>query len=134
MGILFFKSNFCNISFFIVWKFSYEFLRNKNFLYFQYCYLRLFIFIILPPEFNVNICQLPFWALTVYYSWKIYSKKNIHIKEFIIRYFCSIWFFIQISIYLFIDIDWFLFLYLIFIKKDRSILKYIITLLVFIVF
>ena len=28
------------------------------------------------PEFNVNVCQLPFWALTVYYAYKSinYSK------------------------------------------------------------
>ena len=22
------------------------------------------------PEFNVNVAQLPFWALTVYYTWR----------------------------------------------------------------
>ncbi len=30
------------------------------------------------PEFNVNVCQLPFWALTVYYSWSSYKKNNIN--------------------------------------------------------
>ena len=22
------------------------------------------------PEFNVNVAQLPFWALTIYYTWR----------------------------------------------------------------
>ena len=29
------------------------------------------------PEYNVNVCQLPFWSLTVYFSWKIYNTKKI---------------------------------------------------------
>ena len=30
------------------------------------------------PEFNVNVCQLPFWSMVVYYSWKIFSAKEIN--------------------------------------------------------
>ena len=33
------------------------------------------------PEFNVNICQLPFWALSVYYSWKLFDKQKITFKD-----------------------------------------------------
>ena len=29
------------------------------------------------PEFNVNVCQLPFWALVVYYSWKSINYEKI---------------------------------------------------------
>ena len=25
------------------------------------------------PEFNVNVCQLPFWAGTVYFAWKSFK-------------------------------------------------------------
>jgi len=28
------------------------------------------------PEFNVNICQLPFWALTVLYGWRSFNVKD----------------------------------------------------------
>ena len=36
----------------------------------------IFFYNFTTPEFNVNVCQLPFWALTVYYSFKSinYSK------------------------------------------------------------
>jgi 4-amino-4-deoxy-L-arabinose transferase-like glycosyltransferase len=30
------------------------------------------------PEFNVNICQIPFWSLTVYYSWQSFKNDKIH--------------------------------------------------------
>ena len=29
------------------------------------------------PEFNVNVCQLPFWALVIYYSWKSINYEKI---------------------------------------------------------
>ena len=95
-----------------------------------YLFLQLYL-----PEFNVNVCQLPFWALTVYYSWKIYSKQNIHIKEFILLGIFAAFGFLSkyLFIYLLVSID-LLFFYLIFIKKDRRYdHKYIIPLLVFIV-
>ena len=25
------------------------------------------------PEFNVNVCQLPLWSLSIYFSWKCYK-------------------------------------------------------------
>ena len=41
------------------------------------------------PEFNVNVCQLPFWSLTVYFSWKIYNEVSKFVKgtwnDFIIK-------------------------------------------------
>jgi 4-amino-4-deoxy-L-arabinose transferase-like glycosyltransferase len=36
------------------------------------------------PEFNVNVCQLPFWSLVVYYSWKIYNQNKTNILDFIL--------------------------------------------------
>ena len=33
------------------------------------------------PEFNVNVSQLPFWSLVVYFSWKIYSSKEIKLID-----------------------------------------------------
>ena len=29
------------------------------------------------PEYNVYICELPFWALTVYFAWKGYKYNSI---------------------------------------------------------
>ena len=73
---------FIIFSFLIVWRFSCEFLENKNLSLFSVLLLEaIYFYNFTSPEFNVNVCQLPFWALTVYYSWKLYSKKNIDIKD-----------------------------------------------------
>ena len=31
------------------------------------------------PEFNVNVCQLPFWSIVVYYSWRIFNANKINV-------------------------------------------------------
>jgi len=58
-------------AFFIVWIFSREFFKNQT-----YCLISLlllegiYFYNFTTPEFNVNVCQLPFWALSVLYAWK----------------------------------------------------------------
>ena len=62
---------FVCFSFFIIWKLSQEFFKKK-------IYSLISIFLLsgisfynyTTPEFNVYICELPFWALTVYFSWR----------------------------------------------------------------
>ena len=86
------------------------------------------------PEFNVNVCQLPFWALCVYYSWKLFDKKTITFKDcFLVRCVCSAIGFLSkyLFIYLLIAID-LLFFYVIFIKKYQKFdFKYLMSLEVF---
>ena len=36
------------------------------------------------PEFNVNVCQLPFWCLTIYFAWKIYKSKKVELYDCIL--------------------------------------------------
>tara|TARA_Y100001970_G_scaffold128460_1_gene158632 strand:+ start:2998 stop:4320 length:1323 start_codon:yes stop_codon:yes gene_type:complete len=111
---------FVIFSFFIVWKFSYDLLSDKYFALLSVLLLEaIYYFNFTSPEFNVNICQLPFWSLTVYYSWKIYSKKKIELKEYLLLgIFAGIGFLSKyLFIYLLISIK-LLFLYSIFIKKD----------------
>ena len=87
------------------------------------------------PEFNVNVCQLPFWSITVYYSWKIFNQKQIDIKDCILLgFFGAVGF---LSKYLFVYLlfsVFLLFLYLIFFKNLKKFdFKYLISLEVFIV-
>jgi len=69
---------FIVIGFYFVWKLSEEFFKNK-----VYCLMSVFLlesiyfFNFTSPEFNVNICQIPFWSLTVYYCWKSINEKKI---------------------------------------------------------
>ncbi len=113
---------FVIVSFFIVWKFSNEIFKNKIHSILSILLLEgIYFYNFTTPEFNVNVCQLPFWSLTVYYSWKIFNKKFIDFKDCILLgLFAGIGFLSKyLFIYLLISID-LLFFYLIFILKDRK--------------
>jgi 4-amino-4-deoxy-L-arabinose transferase-like glycosyltransferase len=87
------------------------------------------------PEFNVNVCQLPFWSLTVYFSWKIYNSKEIKFSDcFLVGLFAAFGFLSKyLFVYLLVSID-LLFIYLIFIKRDKKFdFKYLITVEVFLI-
>ena len=65
-------------AFFIVFKFSEDFLKNKTHSLISVLLLEgIFFYNFTTPEFNVNVCQLPFWALTVYYCWKGLKQNDI---------------------------------------------------------
>src|SRR6056300_1628462 len=87
------------------------------------------------PEFNVNVCQLPFWSIAVFYSWRIFNQKEINVKDCILLgFFGAVGF---LSKYLFIYLLFsivLLFLYFIFYKKIKKFdFKYLISIEVFIV-
>jgi 4-amino-4-deoxy-L-arabinose transferase-like glycosyltransferase len=87
------------------------------------------------PEFNVNVCQLPFWSIVVFYSWRIFNKKEIDVRDCIlIGFFASVGFLSKyLFIYLLLSIV-LLFLYFIFFKKlKRFDFKYFIAIEVFII-
>jgi len=132
----FLSSLFVVISFYFVFKVANEILSDKLLSLFSVLILEaIYFYNFTTPEFNVNVCQLPFWSLVVYFSWKIYSSKEIKLSDcFFIGLFGSIGF---LSKYLFIYLltsIFLLFMYLIFIKKDRKFdFKYFITLEVFII-
>ena len=55
-------------SFIVVWKFSLEFFENKIQSLISVLLLEgIFFYNFTTPEFNVNVCQLPFWSLTGFY-------------------------------------------------------------------
>ena len=65
-------------AFIYVWKLSNEILENKIYSLIAVLALEGFFFYnFTTPEFNVNISQLPFWALTVYYFWKSINLNKI---------------------------------------------------------
>ena len=123
-------------SFIIIFKFSQDFFKNQFHSLISVLLLEsIFFYNFTTPEFNVNVCQLPFWSLVVYFSWKIYSSKEIKLSDcFCIGLFGAIGF---LSKYLFVYLlasIFLLFTYLVFIKKDRKFdFKYFIILEVFIV-
>ena len=64
--------------FFVVFKFSEDFFKNKTFCLISILLLEgIYFYNFTTPEFNVNVTQLPFWALTVYYCWKGIKQNDV---------------------------------------------------------
>ena len=60
---------FVVIAFYYVFKFANEIFNNIKFsLISVFLLSSIYFYNYTTPEFNVNVCQLPFWSLTVYYS------------------------------------------------------------------
>ena len=127
---------FVIISFYFVFRFSNEIFANKTLsLLSVFIIEAIYFYNFTTPEFNVNVCQLPFWTLTVYYSWKIYNSKQINFIDcLLVGLFAGFGFLSKyLFIYLLVSID-LLFIYLIFFKKQKKFdFKYLITLEVFII-
>ncbi len=127
---------FIVISFYFVFKLANEFLNNLELSFISVLLLEgIYFYNFTTPEFNVNVAQLPFWTLTVYFTWKIFKQKNPHLYDLILLgFFASAGFLSKyLFLYLLISID-LLFFYLIFIAKDRKFdFKYLIPLEVFFV-
>ncbi|WP_435162594.1 glycosyltransferase family 39 protein [Candidatus Pelagibacter bacterium nBUS_25] len=127
---------FVLISFYYVFKFSKEIFNNNLLGLISVLLIEaIYFYNFTTPEFNVNVCQLPFWSATVYYSWKIYNSKEVKFSDcFLVGLFAAFGFLSKyLFVYLLASID-LLFMYLIFIKKDRKFdFKYLITLEVFLI-
>ena len=127
---------FVIIAFYYVFKFAFEIFRDlKLSLISVLLLVSIYFYNFTTPEFNVNVCQLPFWSLVVYYSWKIYLSQEIKFSDcFLVGLFAAIGFLSKyLFIYLFVSID-LLFIYLIFFKKTKKFdFKYLITIEVFLV-
>jgi 4-amino-4-deoxy-L-arabinose transferase-like glycosyltransferase len=127
---------FVLISFYYVFKFSKEFFNNDLLGLISVLLIEaIYFYNFTTPEFNVNVCQLPFWSLTVYFSWKIYTSKEIKFTDcFLVGLFAAFGFLSKyLFVYLLASID-LLFIYLIFILRERKFdFKYLITAEVFLV-
>ena len=132
----FLSSIFVVIAFYYVFKFANEILGDIKLSLISVLLLQsIYFYNFTTPEFNVNVCQLPFWSLVVYYSWKIYDTKKINLTDcFLVGLFAAIGFLSKyLFVYLLVSID-ILFIYLIFFKKDKKFdFKYLITVEIFLV-
>ncbi len=127
---------FIVFSFFIVFKFSREILKNDILALFSVFLLEgIYFYNFTTPEFNVNVCQIPFWTLTVYFSWKVFNQKAPTFKDCtLVGLFAAGGFLSKyLFVYLLISID-LLFFYLIFIKREKKFnFNYILSIEVFLV-
>ena len=127
---------FVVIAFIVVFKFAEELFKNKILSLVSVLLLEgIYFYNFTTPEFNVNICQLPFWALCVYYSWKLFDKQQINLRDcFLLGVFAAIGLLSKyLFIYLLITID-LLFFYAIIIKKYQKFdFKFLVSVEVFFV-
>ena len=127
---------FVIFSFLVVFKFSSEIFNNKLLAILSVLLLEgIFFYNFTSPEFNVNVCQLPFWALTVYFSFKIFNQRQVSTKDSILLGCFAAFGFLSKYLFIYLIISVFiLFFYLIFVLKDRKFnFKYFISIEVFFV-
>ena len=127
---------FVIIAFYYVFKFANEIFENtKLSLLSVFLLVSIYFYNFTTPEFNVNICQLPFWSLAVYFSWKIYFSKKIKLIDcLLLGLFGALGFLSKyLFVYLLVSIC-LLFIYLIFFKKKKKFdFKYLISIEVFLI-
>ncbi len=122
------------ISFFVVFKLSEEFFENNIFCLLSVLLLEgIYFYNFTTPEFNVNVCLMPFWSLTALYLWKGFKDNKI-IDWLLLGLFAGFGFLSKyLFIYLGLGIDIFL-IYMIYKKKIDfkclvSIISFLIVLL-----
>ena len=112
---------FVIIAFIYVWKLSNEIFKNKIYSLLSILSLEgIFFYNFTTPEFNVNVSQLPFFALTAYYLWKgiNYKKKS----DWILFGIFSAFGFLSKYLFLYFLIP--IFLFLIIFYQDKKIISY----------
>jgi len=69
---------FIVFSFVVIFKLAKEFLKNEvNALLSVFLLEGIYFYNFTTPEFNVNVCQIPFWTLTIYYFWQCFKDNKI---------------------------------------------------------
>ena len=108
---------FVVFSFFVVFKFSEDFFKNRTLSLISILLLEgIYFYNFTTPEFNVNVSQLPFWALSVLYCWKGF-KDNKPVNWLLFGLFAALGVLSKyLFIYLLIAMDVF-FIYMIIKKK-----------------
>ena len=120
---------FVIVSFIYVWKFSNEIFKEKIYSLISVLILSgIYFYNFTTPEFNVNVSQLPFWALTVYFFWRAINYNN-KIYWILFGIFSALGF---LSKYLFIYLlaSIFIFFILNFRKNKKIILNYFLSVIV----
>jgi len=117
-------------SFIIIFKFSEDFFQNRIHSLISVLLLEgIYFYNFTTPEFDVYVCQLPFWAATVFYCWKA-IKQNGNTSWVLFGIFAALGVLsFYLSIYLLFALSLF-FIYII-IKNKKFNPKYLISLIIF---
>ena len=116
-------------AFYFVFKLSKEILNTEKYALISVLLLEgIYFYNFTTPEFNVNVCMIPFWAMASYYAFK--CLKNNLTKDYIILGIVIALGFLSkyLFIYLLIGIKVF---YIFYIKKNNLKIKYLIPGIIF---
>ena len=124
---------FVVIAFIYVWKLSNLIFKNKLYSLCSIFLLEgIYFYNFTSPEFNVNVCQLPFWALVIYYSWKSINYEKIS-DLILLGIFMSIGFLTKyLFIYLLLSIKIIFFLHML--EKRNFKARFMIPGIIFMIF
>jgi len=105
------------VSFFVVFKLAEDFFENKIFCLLSVLLLEgIYFYNFTTPEFNVNVCLMPFWTLTVLFLWRGVTENKFS-DWFWFGFFSALGFLSKyLFIYLGLAIDIYL-IYLIYTKR-----------------
>ena len=114
-------------SFIIIFKLSEDFFRNRIYSLISVLLLEgIYFYNFTTPEFNVYVCQLPFWSATVFYCWKS-IKQNDNVSWILFGIFAALGVLsFYLSVYLLFSLSLF-FVYII-TKNKKFNYKYLLTL------
>ena len=120
---------FVLITFYFVWKVSNELLQDKLYSLLSVFLLSgIYYYNYTTPEFNVNVSQLPFWTLSVYFFWKgINLNRN---KDWILFGIFSALGFLSKYLFIYILLALFIFFISNFKKYKKSLNKYFFSIVI----
>ncbi len=120
---------FVVIAFIFVWKLSIEIFQNEIYSLLSVLILEgIYFYNFTSPEFNVNLSQLPFFALTSYFLWKGISSKET--SNWILFGIFSAFGFLSKYLFIYFLISIFLFLVSIFFKNKKIFFNYLLSILI----
>jgi 4-amino-4-deoxy-L-arabinose transferase-like glycosyltransferase len=122
---------FIVISFIFLWKISSIFFKKKTLILLSIISIEGIAFYSFEtPQFNVNICQIPLWIITIYFFWK--CIKNNRITDWILLGIFSALGFLTKYIFAYLLLSLFAYLIFIFFKKKKFNFNCLYALLIFI--
>ena len=125
---------FIILGFIAVFKLANDFFKNDHLAFLSVILLEgIFFFNYTSPEFNVNVSQLPFWGLSIFFTWRV-IKYNKYIDSLFLGLFLALG---LLSKYLFIYLIfgiYFLFIFLLIKGKIKFYKILIVSILTFIIF
>ena len=119
------------VSFFVIFKLAEDFFENKIYCFLSVLLLEgIYFYNFTTPEFNVNVCLIPFWSLSVFYLWK--GIKNNKILDWILLGSFAAFGFLSKYLYVYLGLAIaVLLIYLLFNKKIN--LKCLVSLIPFLI-